>query len=537
MDTRKNRNAEPQCNLGSGIRRRDFLALSSAMVVAGAWNVRSEEGGSDRLTIPKQIMMNWQDDMQTTMTVTWRTDAALDPVRLRYRPEGTAGEYVDVAGVSETFELTSAWINSAELKGLAPGTRYEVLIPHETHPEIFSFATLPALPKRIEFVAGGDTHVQRLPGSRERRRALHAAAAAMDPHFVLVAGDLWYGHWNYEGWVDWFFDDWHDRMSTRDGRRLPLVPVEGNHDGLQYYWQDGVDPNDPKSNDPFFFNRFKLPGEQRYYTLRSGADLAIIVLNSDHSAPMAGEQTAWLEQALQDNQDARWIVVTSHLGPYPRKCKDQGREKWMRDHWVPLCEQYGVDLYIHGHDHDYKQTYPIRNGQIDEAHGITYLGGGAMAERLSTKTFDGEWYLREDELSYNFYRISLMGTGESAVLCCEPVLFPEDYPASPSREGKPFILGNPTEEQVLDFAAHSAAFDRLEKTVSAPVAGDLVLPTQWMESASIEWESSAPDLISTTGIVTSPSAGQAPQTITLTATVSVGTQSTQRAFHVGKSVC
>ena len=535
MDAIKNRDAENQSKLGSGILRRDFLVLSSAMVVAGAWNIRAEECGEAPLTLPKQIMMNWQDDMQTTMTVTWRTDAVLDPVRLRYRPEGTTGEYVDVEGVSGTFALTSAWINSVELKGLCPGTRYEVVIPHETHPETFSFATLPALPNRIEFVAGGDTHVQSI-SSRERKRALQAAAAAMDPHFVLIAGDLWYGHWNYEGWVDWFFDDWHDQMNTRDGRRLPLVPVEGNHDGLKYFWQKGVDPEDPKSNDPFFFNRFKLPGEQRYYTLRSGDDLAIIVLNSDHSAPMAGEQTAWLERALQDNQDAQWIVVTSHLGPYPRKCQNRGREKWMRDNWVPLCEKYGVDLYIHGHYHDYKQTYPLRNGQIDEKNGIIYLGGGAMAERLSTQTCDGEWYLREDELSYNFYRISLMGTEKNSVLCYEPVLFPEDYPVSPSREGNPFILGNPTDEQVLDFAAHSAAFDRLEKIFSTPVVDNLVLPTRWMKNVSIEWESSAPDVISTTGVVTGPSAGLAQQTTTLTATVSVGTQSTQRVFHAENPV-
>jgi hypothetical protein len=49
---------------------------------------------------------------------------------------------------------------------------------------------------------------------------------------------------------------------------------------------------------------------------------------------------------------------------------------------VPLFEQYGVNVVLTGHWHDYERSKPIRNGQVStiEAGGIVYLvtgGGGA----------------------------------------------------------------------------------------------------------------------------------------------------------------
>jgi predicted phosphodiesterase len=470
------------------------------------------------------------------MTVSWRTYKVLDPVRMLYRIEGSADAYSEAAGVSETFDESTAWINSVELAGLNPGTRYEVMIPHDRSPETFCFDTAPTSSAgRVEFIAGSDVHTQSSE-ARLRRRAIHAAAAGFDPDFVLLAGDLWYDNYrsDAEGLVSDFFEDWHDRMIADGNRRIPLVPVEGNHDGEEQYFSQVVDPDSPLSNSPFYYNRLKLPGESRYYALQYGSNLSLVLLNSDHSAPMAGEQTVWLEQTLQEHQSNRWTVVASHLGAYPGAGTAYlgTRETWIRENWTPLFEQYGADLVINGHSHGYKQTYPILNNQTNEESGIRYIGDGGWSERLGNPPDPGNWFVQEGDSVYNFFRVTLLASESASALCTEPVLFPEDYPFSPSYDGTPFIVGQASTNQILDFASNSVGFCRLEQTVSEPVTNALVLPSQWIHGVTVDWASSAPDIVSTNGVVTRPPAGDPAGTAILTATISLGTQSVVRVFEV-----
>lgn len=48
----------------------------------------------------------------------------------------------------------------------------------------------------------------------------------------------------------------------------------------------------------------------------------------------------------------------------------------VRDHWVPLFEEYGIALSFENHDHTFKRTKPIRNNQMDQ-QGVVYIGDGA----------------------------------------------------------------------------------------------------------------------------------------------------------------
>lgn len=52
----------------------------------------------------------------------------------------------------------------------------------------------------------------------------------------------------------------------------------------------------------------------------------------------------------------RWVIVYAHLGPFsvtraPRL-----------QHWVPILEHYGVDLFLFGHNHSYCRSIPIKCG-------------------------------------------------------------------------------------------------------------------------------------------------------------------------------
>jgi hypothetical protein len=47
-------------------------------------------------------------------------------------------------------------------------------------------------------------------------------AAADDPAFVVLTGDLVEKGADEKLWDEWF-DDWHELMITKDGRRVPIM--------------------------------------------------------------------------------------------------------------------------------------------------------------------------------------------------------------------------------------------------------------------------------------------------------------------------
>ena len=52
----------------------------------------------------------------------------------------------------------------------------------------------------------------------------------------------------------------------------------------------------------------------------------------------------------------RWVVVYAHLSPFTVT-----RAKRLQ-HWIAVCEHYGVDLFLCGHNHTYSRSIPIKCG-------------------------------------------------------------------------------------------------------------------------------------------------------------------------------
>ena len=95
--------------------------------------------------------------------------------------------------------------------------------------------------------------------------------------------------------------------------------------------------------------------------------------NNVHFLSMATEisystsssQYAFIRQdlaAASQNQNIDWIIVYFHKPMYssPSSCSSCSGESSLRDTYHPLFDQYGVDLVLEGHTHDYQRSFPIK---------------------------------------------------------------------------------------------------------------------------------------------------------------------------------
>ena len=76
-----------------------------------------------------------------------------------------------------------------------------------------------------------------------------------------------------------------------------------------------------------------------------------------------GAQKAWLEKELRRsraNRDIDWIVVCMHQVAVSTADQFNGADLAIRQEWLPLFDEYGVDLVVCGHEHHYERSHPIR---------------------------------------------------------------------------------------------------------------------------------------------------------------------------------
>lgn len=166
---------------------------------------------------------------------------------------------------------------------------------------------------------------------------------------------------------------------------MPIIPARGNHEG------DGVSYNQVFG--------FPAAEDTDYWTTKIGR-LLWITLDTNDS--LKGDQKDFLEDALKEGQNFRWIVPSYHEPSYPA-AKDYSSP---RDPWVPLFEQYNVDFVAESDGHVLKRTLPIRDGKYS-ADGVVYVGeGGLGVEQRTPDT--SRWYLQTPGMTMRGHHIQIL---------------------------------------------------------------------------------------------------------------------------------
>lgn len=317
-------------------------------------------------------------------------------------------------GYSHSFPPSGRTIHRVELTRLQPDTLYELRF--DAAGPLYRFRTMPkALTREVRFAAGGDV------GAGTWTERMNRIAAAHEPDFVLWGGDLAYcdgAQARLGRWYD-FFDSLKKSLVAADRRLIPVLVAPGNHE-VQGGYVDAVAKAAKKPysrNDdelrrkvaPYFFNFFASPGQPGYGVIDFGDYLSILLLDSGHINPIGGIQAAWLDEVLAKRAQVPHVFPTYHVPAFPtfRPLTDRHGAN-VREHWVPLFEKHRLSVVFENHDHNFKRTFPMRNGQKDP-EGVTYLGDGAWGVFVVGVAKDERWFLEKTMPINHFYLARLNG--------------------------------------------------------------------------------------------------------------------------------
>jgi acid phosphatase type 7 len=381
---------------------------------------------------PAAIYLTWQRDPARTMTIHWHTvwtDGFRDTV-LEYRAAAApVGAWLRAEGRALALPFTQRMVHTVELTGLAPDTGYVfrlgTLRTGEKGAIAFlgdggehAFRTLPAtLTRPVRFVSGGDANVGQFTEDKVTNEyqfaAMNRAAAARDPEFALIGGDIAYVNNEPKAVAKWFdfLRLWTETMRGKDGRLIPIVPAIGNHEvhGDAFEVRGGApDRGVHPGRASLFYTLFAFPGHPGYRALDFGDYLTVLALDSFHTNPVPGPQTDWLRTALAARKTVPWIVPIYHVPAYPSHRPFGGAVSVaIRANWTPLFDEARVRFVFENHDHVYKVTHPLRAGKTDPK-GTWYLGDGAWSVTTRVpSTAEKAPYLARAEARNHVFAVTL----------------------------------------------------------------------------------------------------------------------------------
>lgn len=384
---------------------------------------------------PPGMLLTWQRDPTTTMTIDWQTNPHIFPQAvpdgtLRYKKVGS-DSWNQVQAEPRVFPFSERTVYRVELTGLEPDTEYRFQVNPFTRK--YKFRTMPESveDEPLVFAAGGDTRHR-----QEWMERMNRVAMEYDPAFVVWGGDMAYEdgradqvHHMYE-----WFDAIMNTLIREDGLVIPVIVTIGNHEVIRGYYtrHEGFEETDEwrERIAPYYYALFAFPGHPGYGALDFGNYLSLILLDSHHTNPMGPDsrQTHWLNEVLDERSEVPHLFPVYHLPAYPSS-RPYGTGLWdrVRRHWVPIFDKHGIRVAFEHHDHAYKRTEPLRADQIDP-HGVVYIGDGAWGVAARAVHDPAEtWYLARAQQVRHAIIVTLYGTQQHYLMVAEDGTIIDEY--------------------------------------------------------------------------------------------------------------
>ncbi len=330
---------------------------------------------------PRHVRVVWHANPASEAIIAWTTDRAGTSNQVQVRADDQEQWSTFDCQRTEQFDglldgREAPYTHLTRLTDLEPATRYHVVCQSDGQASReFNFVTAPEDDRPVALLFGGDSRSgidarKDINLMMARMVAEQTAAGRPDILALMHGGDFIVDGKRLDQWLEWL--DNHELTTGSDGRLLPIIPARGNHD-----------------MGPLFNQVFGFPeGDENYYALNLSREVRLATLNTETST--AGDQRDWLASELAANRWAhRWYMCQYHKPAFPAVKVPSGALM----NWVPLFEQYRVDLVGEADGHVIKRTPPIKDMKVDPA-GVTYIGeGGLGVGQRTPKTH--RWYLQD----------------------------------------------------------------------------------------------------------------------------------------------
>src|SRR5215207_9970288 len=169
---------------------------------------------------------------------------------------------------------------------------------------------------------------------------------AVTPELVVGLGDYSYEA-NADCWLD-IIDPIDGQFPGQDGKMEIAI---GNHE---------IDESSQSLGQ--YLDHFNMPTQYHSFNLNN---IHFLVLATDDSFGVNSNQHTFAVndlQAASSNPNVDWIVVAFHKPLYDVPCSSDScdGEDVFRNIYHPLFDQFGVDLVLYGHAHNYVRSFPIK---------------------------------------------------------------------------------------------------------------------------------------------------------------------------------
>ncbi len=363
--------------------------------------------------------------------VGWEPDEGLSYIYLTWEKENTSTHMTVNYHSALNYEMPQAFISEVPLGGdvslykkrvygktrslsgikrafhrvtfndLKPGAIYYFIVGDKNvgYSKEYSFKTLPNDGTPITFVTGGDM------GARESVGKILKLAIDTTPDFVAIGGDIAYADGRlskYKNWDIWL-KMWTDNMINKNGHITPFTAAIGNH-------EVGFGSNSYERA-PFFFALFEQGSVEKAHFYRLiGNDAVLYYLDTGHISSHFGPQKKWMKKTMKRFRGLEHQLAIYHIPLYPSNRKYKVIPSRVgRKSWINTFDKYKIDLAFENHDHTFKVTHPLKDGQIvAPGEGTIYIGDGCWG-RSPRSSHPERWYLEEAGSKVHFWHVTLDG--------------------------------------------------------------------------------------------------------------------------------
>jgi len=312
--------------------------------------------------------------------VRWRTNVATDSRVSFGTTQGSLTSNNDDASLTTEHEVIVSNLSPATKYFYSVGSTSQALAGNDSN-HFFVTAPVAGTTTQTRVWVLGDSGTANASAQAVRNAYLNFTGATYT-NLWLMLGDNAYETGTDSEYQAAVFD-----MYPTILRQSVLWPALGNHDTAQ--------STNPPASLPYFA-MFTLPaaaqaggiasGTEKYYSF-DYANIHFICLDSmtsDRSA--SGPMATWLTADLASTT-RQWTIAFWHHPPYSKGSHDSDTDPVlaeMRQNFLPILEDAGVDLVLAGHSHSYERSF-----LIDGHYGVSSTFTAAMKKDGGSGRIDG----------------------------------------------------------------------------------------------------------------------------------------------------